>query len=151
MEKHHGQLAVLREAVLHRCGIHSAAVKSAVHSGRYPYLFVSVSYPVNRYRCTAGLVCVKQTLYCYHSVVYGLVGFLLKLVTNLTAVPVNSKAHSVDKEMGSAVYGNLGQIAKVFVYPYRLVTPLGAYIVEEIVSAAVGEEINIVRVFYIAS
>ena len=95
VHKTYRNLALRVKAVLLGGGHHAAAVKSAVHRGRYPHLLILMLHAVYYDRRVGRLVMEEKPLYSNRGVVDGLIGFELLLVANLAAIAVDAKAHAV--------------------------------------------------------
>jgi len=126
----------LVESVLFRGRYHTAAVISAVHSGRKPYFFVFMLHTVNDHRRRSRMIMEQQTLYRNAGVIYGFVARFTQLVAHLTAIAVNTVADTVYEPIRLTFDIYCGKCLQIFVNTHRLVTDISADILEEIVSAA---------------
>lgn len=87
---------------------HYAAIKSSVHSGSNPDVFVCVDFSIYSNFCIGGFIVKQHTFDGDSSIVNFLTRNLSQLIANFTAVTVNAIADAVDKAVSLFLNRNVG-------------------------------------------
>ena len=143
MKEHQGDLFVACISILIRCRHHTAAVIAAVHRRCYPNLFEGHFLSVNGYGCINRLEVKKKSLDCNCCIVR-LLFLAFQLISNLTAIAVDSKSNAVDKFSLFSLHSNGGKLFYVIINKERISCLCLSYIPCKIVTRTARIIIHVV-------
>ena len=96
-----------------RCGHHTATVKAPVHSRCNPNLFVCSGFSINRHFGIGWFIVEQKSFDCNSGIIYLFAGDFFKLITDLTAVSVDTVTNAVNKTVRFTFHRNRRQVMQM--------------------------------------
>ena len=116
-----------------------------MHGRCDPHFFVSIFFPIHRYRSVSRCKVKQQSFDCDPGIIDLLAGDLPKLVAYLAAVAVDTEAYTVDKAVVFSIDLHGRQILQILGYGTRILSH--TYILCKVISRSGGKIQDLLRDF----